>query len=81
MTRYSSPALKHFPDDMVRFACGVCGRRGQYRRQSLINRFGGDVVLPDLRTLIADCAHAKEFGGRCGVFYVDLKPAPDTVAS
>jgi len=30
-------------------AAGVCGRTGQYRKESLIAQFGPDIMLPDLR--------------------------------
>jgi hypothetical protein len=30
-------------------------RRGQYRQETLIARFGGDVLMPDVRHLIAEC--------------------------
>jgi hypothetical protein len=31
---------------MVRLACDLCPRRGQYRKETLISRFGGDVLMP-----------------------------------
>jgi hypothetical protein len=40
---------------MVRLACDLCPRRGQYRKGTLIARFGGDVLMPDVRHLIAQC--------------------------
>jgi hypothetical protein len=40
---------------MVRFACDHCPRKGQYRQETLIARFGGDVLMPDVRHLIAEC--------------------------
>jgi hypothetical protein len=40
---------------MVRLACDLCPRRGQYRKETLIARFGGDVLMPDVRHLIAEC--------------------------
>jgi hypothetical protein len=39
---------------MVRLACDLCPRRGQYRKETLIARFGGDVLMPDVRHLIAE---------------------------
>jgi hypothetical protein len=38
---------------MVRRACHLCPRRSQYRKDTLIARFGGDVLMPDV--LIAEC--------------------------
>jgi len=41
--------LHEYPAEMVRIPCGKCGRPGQYRKQTLIDRFGPDIRLPDLR--------------------------------
>jgi hypothetical protein len=43
-----------------------CPRRGQYRKETLIARFGGDVLMPDVRHLIAD-ARARMRQGRLAV--------------
>ena len=40
--------LRNYPADMVRLACTKCCRVGQYRKQSLIERYGADIRLPDL---------------------------------
>jgi hypothetical protein len=40
---------------MVRPACDRCDRKGQYRRDTLIEKFGLEVTMPDLRHLIARC--------------------------
>jgi hypothetical protein len=45
-----TPTLAEWPDRMVRLACDLCPRRGQYRKETLIARFGGDVLMPDVRT-------------------------------
>jgi len=34
-------------------ACPKCGRAGQYRKQNLIERYGADMRLPDLREEVA----------------------------
>jgi hypothetical protein len=44
-----SLALRDYPADMVRLSCAKCGRSGQYRKQTLIERYGADIRLPDLR--------------------------------
>src|SRR5262249_51783399 len=36
-------------------SCPKCGRSGQYRKQTLIERFGPDIRLPDLREELAQC--------------------------
>jgi hypothetical protein len=58
---------------MVRLACDLCPRRGQYRKETLIARFGGDVLMPDVRRLIAQCPRKDAPGATCGVYYADLR--------
>jgi hypothetical protein len=43
---------------------------------SLIARFGGDVLMPDVRHLIAECPHKDAPGAACGV-YSDLRERSD----
>ena len=38
---------------MVRLVCDLCPHRGQYRKDTLIARFEGGVLMPDVRHLIA----------------------------
>jgi hypothetical protein len=47
--------VSEYPGDMVRLSCAKCGRSGQYRKQNLIERYGADMRLPDLREEIANC--------------------------
>ena len=47
--------LRDYPGDLVRLSCEKCGRKGQYREQTLVDRYGADVRLPDLREEIAQC--------------------------
>jgi hypothetical protein len=58
---------------MVRLACDHCPRRGQYRKDTLIARFGADVLMPDVRHLIAQCPRKDAPGAACGVYYADLR--------
>jgi hypothetical protein len=44
-----SLTLSDHPADLVRLVCEKCGRAGQYREAKLIERFGADKPLPDLR--------------------------------
>jgi hypothetical protein len=76
---YSSPPLSSFSEGMVRFVCELCGRRGQYRKQTLIERYGPDIVGPDLLVKVANCPRHRALDGRCGIVYEDLlpkRPAP-----
>src|SRR5262245_7492104 len=54
--RLGSLKLREYPGDIVRLSCSKCGRAGQYRKQSLIDRYGADIRLPDLREQIAKCS-------------------------
>nr|UXE45027.1 hypothetical protein Hi04_10k_c4039_00035 [uncultured bacterium] len=47
--------LSEYPGEMVRLSCEKCGRSGQYRKQTLIERYGADMRLPDLREEMAKC--------------------------
>jgi hypothetical protein len=45
-----------------------------YRKQNLIERFGPDIRLPDLREEIAHCDRFGKMHDACMVRYVDLIP-------
>jgi hypothetical protein len=45
--------LRDYPSEIVRLSCEKCGRAGQYRKQTLIERYGAHIRLPDLREEIA----------------------------
>jgi hypothetical protein len=56
---------KRLPDN-ERLAHEKCGRKGQYRKQTLIERYGRDIRLPDLREQIAQWSrhgHARRLRG------------------
>ena len=67
--------LADYPFDMVRLVCEKCPRKGQYLKSSLMQRFGPDQNMVDLRLILAaDCPKvvANKFGDLCGVIYQDL---------
>ena len=64
--------LREYPADMVRLSCAKCGRAGQYRKQNLIERYGADIRLPDLREEIAHYDRARKMHDMCGVHYLGL---------
>ena len=66
--------LKDYPTAMIRLACTHCDRRGQYRLDTLIKKYGADTTLPDLRPVIAQCERRGQLGTACGIYYVDLVP-------
>ena len=47
--------LRDWPDDWVTLACHDCDRKGRYRKETLIEQFGADAELPELRHQIAQC--------------------------
>jgi hypothetical protein len=48
---YRNSTLAEWPYCMVRLACDLCPRCGQCRKDTLIARFGGDALMPDVRHL------------------------------
>jgi len=66
--------LREYPGDIVRLSCEKCGRSGQYRKQTLIDRYGADIRLPDLREEIAQCERRGRMYDSCMVRYPDLAP-------
>ena len=72
-----SLTLSEYPGDMVRLSCEKCGRSGQYRKQKLIERYGADIRLPDLRGEIAQCERSRRMYDACMVRYVDLVRASE----
>jgi hypothetical protein len=66
--------LAEHPIEMVRLECTKCGRRGQYRKAALIERYGPDANMVDLRLrLAAGCPKiaANRAMDLCGVIYTD----------
>jgi hypothetical protein len=67
--------LAEHPGDMVRLACTKCERRGQYRKATLIERYGADANMVDMRLILAAGCPKIEAGkvmDLCGVIYPDL---------
>ena len=64
--------LGEYPKPTVRLICSRCDRKGQYRKATLIDLYGPDITMPDLRHLIAKCERSGRPGERCGVRYGDL---------
>ena len=70
----SSLTIKDFPTDQIEVECKKCGRHGRYRKATLIEKYGSDIVLPDLLALLAgDCEFRNKLGNQgCGVIYPAL---------
>jgi hypothetical protein len=68
-----APTLRDWPYYMVRVACDLCPRKGQYRKETLMGRFGADITMPDLRQKIANCPRRDAPGEDCGAYFVNLR--------
>ncbi len=61
---------------MLEVRCGHCPRSGRLRIDKLIDEYGRDMSLPDLRNILAgDCEHkaAMKRKDQCQVFYPQLR--------
>ena len=69
-----SLSLAEYPVAMVRLKCAKCGRSGQYRKTTLVGKYGRDIPLPDLLHLVgASCPKMDRLGNDpCGVQYLGL---------
>jgi hypothetical protein len=65
--------LRDWPYYMVRLACDACPRRGRYRKDKLMSRFGGDVPMSELRHKIANCPRKEATADACAVYLSDLR--------
>lgn len=64
----------------VEIDCPKCGRQGQYRRESLLDRYGPTRALPDvLVALSSNCLRrgAGRFSDPCEARYRTLPPPSD----
>jgi hypothetical protein len=57
--------------NMVRLTCPKCHRAGQYHVDKLLERYGPDIAMPDLRHELAQCPHRRDMSDPCQVEYVD----------
>ena len=64
--------LREYPAETVRLSCEKRGRAGQYRKQNLIERYGTDIRLPDLREEISQCSRPWETAGGFAMLTVNL---------
>jgi hypothetical protein len=70
IARYSSPPLSAFPFDPVRLDCEKYGRRGQYRKATLIERHGPDNRRARSISCDRECPGRKALGEvRCGIYF------------
>ena len=77
MTSGSLTIADH-PTDPIEIDCQKCGRHGRYKKATLVEKYGIDVVLPDLIGLLAsNCENRGRLGNQgCGAIYPALMLAP-----
>jgi hypothetical protein len=63
--------LGEYPLPMVRISCAKCDRAGQYHWAKLIDRYGPDMALPDLRHELAQCPRRTNWSDPCMVIFPD----------
>jgi hypothetical protein len=63
--------LADIREQTLTLVCEPCGRRGRYNVQRLIAKHGPDTRLPELKTILANCAktHAFSVYDRCKAKY------------
>ncbi len=69
-----SLTITDHPTDPIEIDCQKCGRKGRYRKATLIEKYGSDTVLPDLLAMLAsDCEFRNKLGNQgCGALYPAL---------
>jgi hypothetical protein len=56
---------------VVRLTCLKRSRRGQYHIDKLLERFGPNIAMPDLRHELAQCPRRHDLSNPCDVEFVD----------
>ena len=60
MASSGSYTLQHVTIDKIEIVCAVCQRRGVYSTQRLIERFGLERTLPDVKTVLVEEAGCRD---------------------
>jgi hypothetical protein len=61
-----------YPFPLVRISCAKCGRAGQYKRTTLIDRFGPDTGMPEVLEALSQCPDSRNYSNICQVRCPDL---------
>jgi hypothetical protein len=64
--------LADWPLPIVVFRCRKCDREGRYQLETLIEQFGPDVNMIELRGLVANCPLFEDQRNPCKVHYPQL---------
>ena len=57
--------------NMIRLRCPKCHRFGRYRVDRLLEKYGPDIAMPELRHELAQCPHRRDMSNPCQVEFVD----------
>jgi hypothetical protein len=56
--------------NVILLTCAKCHRTGQYHVDKLLEQYGPDIAMPDLRHELAQCPHRGDISNPCRVEYV-----------
>ena len=63
--------LGEWPLPLVRVKCEKCGRGGQYQTAKLVEQYGPNLEMPELRHFIAQCSQRGKHSDPCMIIFVD----------
>lgn len=72
LPRAGAYIVSDLPNGLTAIECPKCGRRGRYRKSTLIERFGPDAPLPTVLNLLADCPKLREWSETAGTRIIGL---------
>ncbi len=65
--------LAEYPFDWIELACEKCGRHGKLRKARLMEQYGPDIQVAELRAELAkSCERLGSMQDPCGAYYVGL---------
>ncbi len=65
--------LAEYPFDWIELACEKCGRHGKLRKARLMDQYGRDIQVAELRAELAkSCERLGSMQDPCGAYYVGL---------
>jgi hypothetical protein len=69
MPRHGAYIVAELPEGLTEIACTKCGRRGRYKRETLLDRFGPNKALPDVLIALANCPRRSNPSDPCEARY------------
>lgn len=72
MPRNGAYIVSELPEgQMMGLECDRCGRKGRYRKETILKMFGPDHPLPDVRVKLANCPRYGNMSDPCRVTFSD----------